>query len=348
MNFSRRQIGGLALAAMAGLASSRVSAASKGKVYFLIPDSGGPFYPASAKVEAAFLQQIGYEMITLDGGNKSDLQLNQIDNIINLNPTAIVLAAVDYDAAVPGVEKARAAGIPVIAFDREIKSTKLDFTSVAGTIEIGRIAGDEAIRLLKERKGSLKGKVLQIMGDPGDSYVVGLAKGFGEKLSGLPNVTLITKPTPQWEPTNAGSTAQNQLQANSDIDVIFYHSGYLASAVQGALEAAGKKPGEVMCLDGDGDPGGLAQIRAGWQQASVAQPMYAQALAVAEVLDKLVNKQPLNVGTYQVLGLDAALTIESWGPYFKIPGKVVTKENVDDPDVWGNGKIPDVKVTPIG
>ncbi|RWB75882.1 MAG: sugar ABC transporter substrate-binding protein [Mesorhizobium sp.] len=347
MNITRRTIGGLALGAIAALASNPAFAEGKGKVYFLIPDSGGPFYPTSAKVEAKFLEQIGYELTVLDATNKSDLQLNQLDNVINLKPKAIIVAAVDYDAIVPGIEKAKAAGIPVIAFDREIKSTKLDFTSVAGTLEIGRIAGDETIRLLKERKGAIKGKVLQIMGDPGDSYSISLGKGFAEKMTAHPEISVITKPTPQWEPTTAGSTAQDQLLANPDIDLIFYHSGYLASAVVGSLEAAGKKPGDILCLDGDGDPGGLAQIRAGWQQVAVGAPMYAQVLAVAEVLDQIVNHQPLKAGTYQILGLKSELTEEAWGPNMKIPGNVVTKANVDDPVHWANGKVPDVKVTPL-
>lgn len=348
MKISRRGMGGLVIGgALVGLAPRRVFAADKGKIYFLIPDGGGVFYPTSAKVEASFLQQLGYELTTLDATNKSDLQLNQMDNVINLNPKAIIVAAVDYDAIVPGVEKAKAAGIPVIAFDREIKSTQLDFTSVAGTLDIGRIAAEQTIQLLKQRKGSPKGKVLQIMGDPGDSYSQSLGKGFAEKMAEAPDAKIITKPTPQWEPTTAASTARDQLQANPDIDVIFYHSGYLASAVVGALEASGKKPGDIACLDGDGDPGALTQIRAGWQQVSVEQPMYAQAMAVAQVIDQIIAKQPLKAGAYKVLDLPATLTIESWGPNIKIPGNVVTKENVDDGTHWGNGKVPNVKVTPL-
>lgn len=347
MKVTRRTVGGLALGALAGLAARPAAAESKGKVYFLIPDSGGPFYPTSAKVEASFLQQIGYELITLDATNKSDLQLNQVDNVINLRPKAIIVAAVDYDAIVPGIEKAKAAGIPVIAFDREIKSTKLDFTSVAGTLDIGHTAADEAARLLKERKGAVKGKILQIMGDPGDSYSISVGKGFGEKMVAFPDVTIITKPTPQWEPTTAGSTAQDQLQANPDIDLIFYHSGYLAAAVASSLEAVGKKPGDILCLDADGDPGGLAQIRSGWQQVAVEAPMYAQVLAVAEVLEQILAQQPLKAGTYQILGLPSVLTIEPWGPNIKIPGNVVTRANVDDPVHWANGNVPDVKVNPL-
>ena len=106
--------------------------------------------------------------------------------MINLKPKAIILAAVDFDAIKPGIEKARAAGIPVMIFDRQITSTPTDLTSVAGTVEIGHIAADEITRLLTEKNGSAKGKVLQILGDPGDPYTLDIQKGFEEKMDDKP------------------------------------------------------------------------------------------------------------------------------------------------------------------
>ena len=108
--------------------------------------------------------------------------------------------AVDFDAIVPGIEKARAAGIKVLNFDRLIRSTPFDLTSVAGTVEIGQIAAGETVRLLTEKNGSAKGKVLQILGDPGDSYTLDIQKGFeqvmGEK---APDVEIISKAAMQWD-----------------------------------------------------------------------------------------------------------------------------------------------------
>ena len=121
---------------------------------------------------------MGYEVTSLDAQNRADLQLNQIEDLINTKPDAIIMNAVDFDAIVPGIEKARAAGIKVLNFDRLIRSTPFELTSVAGTVEIGQIAAGEAIRLLTEKNGSAKGKVLQILGDPGDSYTLDIQKGL--------------------------------------------------------------------------------------------------------------------------------------------------------------------------
>jgi ribose transport system substrate-binding protein len=273
--------------------------------------------------------------------------LNQLDDVINLKAKAIILAAVDFDAAKTGIEKARAAGIPVMIFDRQITSTPSDFTSVAGTIEIGHIAGDEITRLLTEKHGSAKGKVLQILGDPGDPYTLDIQKGFEEKMKANPEVAIITHAAMQWEATNAGNIASDQLLTNPDVDLIFVHAAHLAVAVAAVLEAQGKTPGEVMLVSSNGAPVGLDLIRKGWEQVEVEQPMYAQAAALAMFADKVVNKQEIKPGSYDVTGLKSEVTIEAWGPNIKIPGAAITKDNVDDPRFWGNMKPPTDPVKPV-
>ena len=48
-----------------------------------------------------------------------------------------------------------------------------------------------------------------------------------------------------------------------------------------------------------------------------------------------------------MLGLDAVLTDEAWGPNLKIPGATIVKTNVDSPRFWGNMKIPTDPVEPV-
>ena len=267
--------------------------------------------------------------------------------MINLKPAAVILAAVDFDAAKPGIEKMRAAGIPVMIFDRQIISTPSDFTSVAGTVEIGYIAADETVRLLTEKHGSVKGKVLQILGDPGDPYTLDIQKGFEEKMAAHPDVTIITQAAMQWAADARRQHRSDRLLTDPDIDLIFSHAAHLSVAVAAVLEAAGKKPGEIMMMSSNGAPVGLDLIRKGWLQVEVEQPMFAQAAALAMFADKVVNKQEIKPGTYDVTGLDSVLTIEAWGPNIKIPGAAITKDNVDDPKFWGNLKPPTEPVTPV-
>ena len=70
----------------------------------------------------------------------------------------------------------------------------------------------------------------------------------------------------------------------------------------------------------NGAPVGLDLIRKGWEQVEVEQPLYAQAAAVAMFADKVVNKQEIKPGQYNVLGLDSTLTNETWGSEYQDPG----------------------------
>ncbi len=322
-------------------------AQSKGKVYYLVPTLLDEFQTGSVSALETFLKQVGYEVQTLNADNKTDVQQSQMNDVIALKPAAIILAAVDFNALKPSIEAAMAAGIPVVEFDRQITSTPSSFTSVAGTIEIGHIAAEQAEKLLTEKNGSPKGKILQILGDPGDPYTLDIQKGFEEKMAAFPDVQIITLPAMQWEASNAGTIAADQLVANPDIDLIFSHAAHLSVAVVAALEAAGKQPGDIMLMSSNGAPVGLDLIRKGWLNVEVEQPLYAQAAAVAAFMDKIVSKAEIAPGEYDIIGLTGSVTNEAWGPNIKLPGAAIDKSNVDDPKFWGNLKPPTDKVKSI-
>jgi ribose transport system substrate-binding protein len=336
-----------ALAMMAVAFASPAWAESKGKIYYLVPTLLDEFQTESVSAIEKFLKDVGYEPVTLNADNKTDLQQSQMNDVINLKPKAIVLAAVDFNALQPSIEKARAAGIPVMIFDRQITATPSDFTSVAGTVEIGYVAAGEIQRLLKEKNGDVKGKILQVLGDPADPYTLDIQKGFEERMKEFPDAQIISLPAMQWAAENAGTIVNDQLVANPDIDLIFVHAAHLAVAAVASLEAKGKKPGDVMLVSSNGAPVGLDLIRRGWENVEVEQPLYAQSAAVAMFADKVVNKQEIKPGTYNVLGLESTVTIEAWGPNIKIPGAAITKANVDEPRFWGNLKAPADKIMPV-
>lgn len=342
MNFNRRETLGLIAVGAISIACP-VRAADKRDVFLLIPDSGSAFYTQSANFMKPILEHGGFNLNVLDASMKADVQLNQIDNVINLSPAAIVIAAVDFDALGPGIDKAREAGIKVIAYDRGITNTVVDFTSVAGVGEMGRICARHMIELLKTRKGKTAGRILQIMGDPGDNYAVQLRDGFGDIMKDYPEVEVVTQAAHAWEPTVAANIAQDYLASTENVDGIFLASGYFSAAVVGVLETLAIKPGDLIIVDGDGDAAGFPLIKNGWQDAAVEAPLYAESYAVVAFLDQVLKGEKIAEGQYEILGLKSDLKNESWGPTISIPGRVITSANVGDDALWGNRVLPDVK-----
>lgn len=351
MAMERRRLLGLAAGALilpAVWAGPAAAQDEKGTVYYMMPTLIDEFQTLSQEAFEAVLPTLGYKVESLDAQNRADTQISQLENVIELDPAAIILNAVDFDAVVPGIEKAREAGIPVLIYDRQIVSTPSDFTSVSGNVDIGRLAADEIGRLLAEKRGDDAGTVLQILGDPGDSYTLDIQKGFEEVMAAkYPNVEILTNAATAWEPTNAADIAENQLLAHPDIDLIFSHAAHLSGAVKAVLESHGKAPGDILLVSSNGAPVGLDMIREGWSAAEVEQPMFAQVWGIAMFLDKIVSGGTVEPGTYDVLGLPSELTIEEWGPNLKIPGAVITSANVDEPKYWGNMAMPTDPVVPV-
>jgi len=345
--FTRRTFGLAAAALMTALAGNVSTAQDKGTIYYLAPTLFDEFQVETKDMVELLFAELGYKVVTLDAQQRADLQNSQMDDAVLQAPKAIILAAVDFEAISPGIEKAHAAGIPILVYDRQIRNTPVEFTSVAGTVEIGRLSAEEAVKLLKEKHGSPKGKVLSIMGDSADTYTLDIEQGFEEVMGKYPDVQVIAKPSQAWEPTNAANTVQDQLLVNPDIDLIFIHADHMTPPIVSVLENAGKKKGDIFIVDATGMPVGLKLLREGWVQTIVEQPLYGQVYGMAMFLDHVINKKEIKPGTYDVVGLPSEITIEKWGPNLRVPGGVITKANVDDPKFWGNLKPPGVPVPKV-
>jgi len=309
----------------------------KGTIYYLCPNQFDEMQTNASKSITESLENIGYTCNVVTAGNEdASLQMNQIENAITQKPLAIIVAAVDATAICSGVSKAHEAGIPVIAYDRTISKCSVEFTSVADCKVMGIMAGQETVKLLKEKNGDAKGTVLDIMGDPLDSYTVMIEEGFQEEIKKYPDIKVQTKITNGWDAATAGNTADDFLLANPDTDFIFTHADHLAAAVASVLETKGYKPGDILLMGTAGMPMGLELIRSGWMTVDIEYSPMSLAEGIVMFLDDILNKNEIKPGSYTVMGRSAELTIQSFGPELKIAGSVVNSENVDDPNLWGN------------
>ncbi len=322
--------------AWSGSGKEKESEGKKGTLYYLATDMVNGFNIGSAEYAEKFGTELGYEVKVLDAKNSPDTQINQVETAITLSPLAIMIKAVDNQTIVESVKKAREKGIKVIAYDNTITGTKIDLASVLGTVKVGELAGAECVKMLEEKYGEPKGKILQVMGDLGDMYSVLIGEGFKNIMNQNPGIEVITKDSPGWE--GQANTVADQLVANKDIDIILVHADSMIPSIIPVLEARGYSPGDIKLIGTDGDPSALEKIREGWIQVTIGVPMIQQVYGMYEFLDKILAGESLKPGTYDIKGVKADLVIEDWGPTLYLPGKIITPENVDDKGLWGNIK----------
>ena len=76
--------------------ASPATAQTKGKIYYMVPTLLDEFQTGSVDAITKFMKDVGYETVTLNADNKADVQQSQMNDVINLKPKAIIMAAVDF------------------------------------------------------------------------------------------------------------------------------------------------------------------------------------------------------------------------------------------------------------
>jgi len=74
-------------------------------------------------------------------------------------------------------------------------------------------------------------------------------------------------------------------------------------------------------------------------QATVNYSVYSETRGNWMFMDEVLSNEEIMPGKYNILGADCELVIEKWGPTLYIPGLITTKDNVDDPSLWGNTAV---------
>src|SRR3954470_5850846 len=97
----------------------------------------------------------------LDANLDSQRQLSDVDTLINKGAQVLVLLAQDNKAILPALQKAKDAGIPVIAYDRLIEDPSILYITFDNVL-VGKAEADAIIKKVP------KGNYVLIKGDPGD------------------------------------------------------------------------------------------------------------------------------------------------------------------------------------
>src|SRR6266446_2434860 len=82
-----------------------------------------------------------------------------VENSITKKPAAIVVAPTNFEALAAPIEKATAAGIPVIVIDSGVKTDKYASYLTTNNIEGGKKAAIALAECIKQRTGKAAGKV---------------------------------------------------------------------------------------------------------------------------------------------------------------------------------------------
>jgi len=193
--------------------AARMKAGKKPVIRVSYHDVSNEFAPQiKAGVEKA-AAELGVDAVMVGPvGAKAEDQIAELESLIEKGVDGIAISSVSTDALAPVIDKALAAGIPVVTYNTDNPSSKRLAFVGQDLIGSGRIAGDLMAKALGE-----KGKVIITTLDASAQWSLDREKGAREALAKYPGITVVTTVNTGTEPQGIYSAIENAMQANSDV-----------------------------------------------------------------------------------------------------------------------------------
>ena len=160
----------------------------------------------------------------------------------------LVLDPVDSAAAAVIADKAKAQGVPVIAYDRLIlNSTGVNYYISFDNVKVGQLQAQSLVNKLTSRWESTKPTIVMINGSPTDNNAKLFKQGAHSVFDPLVQAgkLVIAKEydTPDWSPDQAQNEMQQALTAlGNKVDGVYCANDGTASGAIAAMKAAGLNP----------------------------------------------------------------------------------------------------------
>jgi ABC-type sugar transport system substrate-binding protein len=283
---NRKSLLTIAVVIAAGFAAEVVQAA--GPVIAVLPKTiiGEVFMKNMSDAAVAKGTALGakVEVYSVSSHEAVEEQVSAVESLISRKVDAIILAAVESKGLAPVVDKATAAGIPVILADSGVQGANYVTVVQTDNIAASTLAADYAAALLSQR-----GKVAQLEGEPASETAQLRKKGFHEELAKYKNIQLVSSITGHWSTPGAVEATEAILKANPDVNLIFASSDLMAVGASTVLEREGRK--DILVLGFDGIPEGIALIKQGKAVGDVAQNAKAMGEKAAETAIQVIKNK---------------------------------------------------------
>ncbi len=224
---------------------------------------------------------------------KIDEQIRMVDDAVNAGADAIVLAASDYTKLAEPVERAAAAGVPVIMIDSDVKSEKTKAFVGTDNVDAGRRLGDTLVLKVGSQCE------VAVMG-----FVRGAAtcdqreQGLMEVLGRYPGIKVLDTVYCNSDESYARILTQQIMEKHPGIDAIVCLNAYGTVGVARCVEET-NKGGAIKVIGLDSTPTEIRFLETGVIQALVIQNPYKMGyLGVKHAVDAIYGKPvPKNVNT---------------------------------------------------
>ena len=258
----------------------------------------------------AQLEAAGYNVDLQYAANDIATQVSQIENMIANGCEVLVIASIDGEALGTVLDQAKAAGIPVIAYDRLImNSDAVSYYATFDNWKVGVKQGEYIVEALDLDNQAGPFNIEFITGDPGDNNINFFFDGAISVLQPYIDAGTLVCPSGQTEKQTVATAnwATDAAQARfetilgtyyadgTQLDVVLASNDSTALGVANALESS--YTGKYPILTGqDCDIASVKNMLADKQSMSVFKDTRDLAAKTVEMVDALMKgtEPPIN------------------------------------------------------
>ena len=266
------------------------------------------------------------EIIYSNANQDAAEQQSQADAALTNGANVLVLDPVDSASAASIVTKAKAAGVPVISYDRLILNAPVDYYVSFDNEKVGTLQGQALLDKLT-KDGNAGKAIVYINGSPTDNNATLFKKGAHSVLDGKVKIG-AEYDTPDWSPDKAQTEmdqAITKLGKSGFVGVLAANDGTAGGAIA-AMKGAGIKPATRPTTGQDAELAGIQRILMGEQYMTIYKAIKLEANAAAELAVALAKGEavPSSYTMSKVNNGSADI------PSILLPPVAVTIDNIKD------------------
>jgi D-xylose transport system substrate-binding protein len=305
------------------------TAAKPLKIALLLPETKTARYETQDKpLFEAKVKELApdAEILYSNANQDAALQQSQADAALTNGAQVLVLDPVDSASAASIVEKAAAAKVPVISYDRLILNAPVNYYISFDNEKVGVMQGQSLLDTLTA--GGNAGKtIVMINGSPTDNNATLFKKGAHSVLDGKVIIG-AEYDTPDWSPDKAQAQmdqAITKLGKDGFVGVLAANDGTGGGAIA-AMKGAGINPATRPTTGQDAELAAIQRILLGEQYMTVYKAIKLEAEAAARLAVSLAKGESVPADMTLAKVNNKLQDIDS----VLLPPVAVTKENIKD------------------
>ena len=267
--------------------------AAGGKVGFILPDSASSVRWESfdRPLITAACEAAGIECDIQNAEGDKNNMATIADQMIADGVGVLAIVNLDSESGAAIQEKAAAAGVKNIDYDRLTLGGSADVYVSFDNVAVGTAQGEGIIECLGGA-GAVEGKkIIQLHGSPTDNNATLFKQGYQAAIEGSGLETVGEEAVPDWDNAEGGVIFEQLLTAaGGEVDGVLVANDGLSLAAQQVLADAGL---EVPTTGQDASLEGLRAILQGTQCMTVYKPVVKEAEGAVAAAVALLNGDDL-------------------------------------------------------